>query len=318
MDPNTEGHRDLCRRNLASRRDLTSFFAKEMDGTASPALYEKLMETPAHRKLVEDGVVTGFNQEIDGMRSRLVLSPAISAMTLETLFDTHKNENVETSRVVSAHQNAARKIVTETLGALNPSTAYEFATNLIANQSPHAEYALGEIKYRFHGSKVPTNVGTLEAASKELLMSSEKELREEERWEGLACVMCNSNFPWGECVHPASELQKGARPAHYMAIQSARAIAGAIKPSDFEAAISDKDEAMALLFAPNISSPRLGKLAEAHPEIAPLVAIHPNGFDVSTKDFSPEVRLIVDGIRCAPLAGHSSGASKESSHVLVL
>ena len=47
-----------------------------------------------------------------------------------------------------------------------------------------------------------------------------------------------------------------------------------------------------MLFSPKLSARRLEKIADEHPDIAPVAACHPNGGDISIND-----AILADGVR---------------------
>lgn len=303
------GHRTTCLENLSNRSDLTRPMAKQLNDIVQPYIFAKLVKTPIHQQMVREGIVDGVNPRINGERDHLVLSPAMSSDAVMAFLHSKEDFDDRSLRVIGAHPNAPNVVVGATISAQSEKTARMYGHLIVESQSPHAEETIVKLRRKFKGSELPLNVAELVGASSALLKESLKECWKSETWDSVTRTMCHTNFPWKEFASVPEEL-KGKLPGRdYTAVQVAHAQAGNITSQVFEKAINDERAATALLFAPSLSSHRLGKLVERHPEIAPLAAIHPNGFNVDASRLKPESRAIVNELRYAPLAGSSTPSS---------
>lgn len=301
-------HSDKCCWFLAERADLPPDIAINIDAIAEPSLYAKLAKSPVHRALVKSGRLDGSNNRVPGRSWSLRLSPEA---TTEKLMGMATSQDAEFSvlSTIVAHPNAHSGDVMKLIERVSRKEAETLVGKLIEQQSPAAEMAMVAIHRKFPDSTFSKDVGDLETVSPEVLEAALKETCESKTWDAATKTMCNPNFPWKKHNGLTQELKKSLPPYQLTAIMAARAQSGATTPEDFEHALTDEVAAAAILFAHNLSSRRLGKLSETYRDLAPLAAIHPNGFTVRTNDMTKDTREFVESVRCHPLVGHSNTPS---------
>lgn len=299
-------HRDHCLIRLASRQDLTEDLAKRIDSVASPMVFGRLVKSLAHRELVSAGTLTGMNQKDIGDPWLLVLSPEVTTVRLGSYFNVPGNRDYSTRRILATHQNATLDMIMDIIEKNEPGTADKLATQLVTTQSPHASKALAAIKKKFPNNPFPSNIGSLNIVGSEMLETAFDESRV--RGDLVQCtkIMCNPRFPWQRHQNDLAAMKPEGEREGWVSALASKVQAGYLTNDDFTDAMTDIDTASAVLFAPNISSHRLGKLASRHPDLVPLAAVHPNGFDIPTKNLSSEAQAVVESARYTPLAGHSS------------
>lgn len=298
--------RHTCLSHLISRDDLPAPVVRKLDPILTPPMFETLAKSETHRHLVKDGILTGMNSTINTDNWKLVVSPEVSAEVLVSKFRQTKVDDYDTRRTLASHVNAPPSMVEEVINTHDPEVTTTFAHLLVENQNPHAEPALINIRSKFQNSDYPDNLGSLLVISPSLLETASEEAIESRNWSAVASSMCHPNFPWGKQGKFPLDLLSNMDEEYLMAALAARAASGVVTNDDYENANANLTDATALLFAPNLSSHRLGKLVEKHPGLTPLAAVHPNGFDISTESLEPEVREIVERTRVAPLPGYSS------------
>lgn len=302
-------HREKCMRHLIERTDLPVELVKTLDAVVPPPLYEELTNLPIHRELVKSGGITGVNASGPSGDWKMVLSQEMTKESVDEMFNDPKFFGVEVQRVLAAHRAASPEMIVSYLRVRESETAGQFATALVANQNPYAESALIAIRRQFPSSSFPENLGTLKNVSSGLLMKAMAEAREFDKWDEVALLASNKNFSSSAYARTLPDLKSNMPKEHLMALEATRAINSGISPEVFDEAMTSLESSTAMLFSPSISSRRLSKLAEAHPAATALAAIHPNGFAVETSSLPPETHVIVEKIRCIPLAGQSSAKS---------
>lgn len=307
-------HIEDCQTLLAAREDLPASIIKQLDAVARPEVFQILIKSASHQSLVKSGHLSGMNKQYPGEDWRLFISPVVGIGGLQAKWRETEDSEAVSKQMIAAHPNAYTFMVDEIIHKRIPGYSTTFPTQLIENQSSNTERAVNALKKLSPSAKYPSTIGSLVDISPETLVAAYNEAVEDQKWSRAAACMCNKKFQWRKHDQFPPELRQSMIEEDLMAALAARAVSGMVSQDDCDNAIKSSQSATALLFAQNLSSRRIGKIVENHPQLTALAAVHPNGFDVSTKDLAPEIRVVVERNRTTPLPGPSSNPcnSKQS------
>ena len=302
---------------LCLRDDLTPEFIASLSEAADGKAYWDLTRNPFNR-----AACPALLPQKDMVPSRyfghsaLKLHPEIELPTLQAIMKSletipgkvhQKNWQTEMARL-AGHPNSDDALIDRYFA----NTKEAIPGKYIPSGSPaFLERAWKGLIER--GLMAIDGVATIEDCSATTLAWAYREIGDTK--SGILRLLTHKNFPWGEFA--GEDAGTKVSPANRPAVRVSRFLRGSPSQAEISYAI-EGESARELLFSQTLSSSRLTKIVELHPELATLAAIHPNADGIA---FPAEHADIVT--RCRPqrfevlLAGKGRvGNSAEPAHRL--
>jgi len=304
---------------LLRRKNVSSLMAAVMDKYVNGKEYASLAQMDGHRDYIrekhDEPDVSVSVADIFTADKELKIPVGLRSWHVKSLFYNKQLTTpgeAKTRALLALHPNASIAVVNEALNI--PRIREHMSDAAIGSESPHAEWIIEKCDTDSSSFVVATlpnasPAGLLKAAGKGVNTTDVI---------GLEAALTHPNFPWSDTDH--TELMDEVPSAILDVVLVARALYKAPDVKSIPEAAT-KVFPSAMLFSPGMSARQIEKLVEKHPELAPLAACHPNGYDVVVDN--KEQRAIVGKFRAkfqAPtLAGKTvAGESNSIPHVMEL
>lgn len=312
--------------HLADRDTLTPGLCFALDSFGVEGTYERLIRNPMHELLVKRGTVDGHNISRPHLSGQVLLSAALTKEKIAELWSQAADPAEHSSfkpgqimAVLAAHENASPEMCWTACTKPDITADYGVALTNSKKTGPQINDAVESLlsQHMITGATIASIAGL----SRDCLLEAALKYEggpSQSRDHQLVAVCSHPNFPWKD-VPPDHAIRQ--KPCQGMPIIELSAALRGKLDVDPRWNRVESEHQLPMLFNPTLSGHRLAKIAEKHPALAGLAALHPNGADVSIKNLPSEERVIVGAIRAnlsVSLSGRSSGATPEPGNVLVI
>lgn len=287
---------------LSGRDGLPPYFVQSLIRTGKNRSLKKLMMGDTHRQMVRDGTASFHSLSSPFVKAELLISPEATQEQLEVLYNMRGTDDMErvdvghsmATNAIAAHSNTKKEWVEEAIDSDNERDLEGLSRKMLASQTPHLEWALPKLLEM--GSGGHEDFADFGGASSKLLDQAAAVMLSPERVGDPMPLVSHPNFNWEN--HPIDEIL--AMPDFdkdtFVCVLAAASLNGAVNGTD-AGKYAAAGLGIGVLFNPSLSGFRLAQLVEAHPDLLPFAAIHPNGADLPIAGIPSEEKHIVNSIR---------------------
>jgi len=315
FESTTEDAQTNCCTILCRRKDLPDDMIVKLDKLTDGAAFWDLSNNPRHASLCQSEQKAGLSDTQPSKKSyfgkkAIRLYPGMDIAALRDLLKEVTSVNGKRrlqvwqhdAARIAAHPNSDDALVDSVLqlAEVNARLTTTFATKFIGTR-----YEEKVLRATLEKSDKPVHLlGGVRNCSASSLLWAFNAPDDQAKKEVL---LTHPNFPWS-CHSGESELTKAALAAKFLS--------GAVTSAEAQCRIQD-GHLLEALFDPTLSTVRLNRIIKASPELAPLVAVHPNS-EVLSSEHPACLKSIMNNHTPAPLCGRTEYSHKQPPGLLCI